>query len=104
MWACESVWVCLGVLVHASCEEAVGGSRKRKRQQSTNHTQPNPPKKVVVLYVDEETSIRRQLQRARVANAHNRRVLDAGAGTFHEERPTDLDVEKCRKRYGIFKV
>jgi hypothetical protein len=37
---------------------------------------------VVVLYVDEETSIRRQLQRARIANMHNRRVLDAGAGEF----------------------
>ncbi|GBF96259.1 adenylate kinase [Raphidocelis subcapitata] len=65
---------------------------------------PRPSFKVVVLYVDEETSIRRQLQRARIANMHNRRVLDAGAGHFHEERSTDLDVEKCRKRYGIFKT
>jgi hypothetical protein len=29
---------------------------------------------VVILYVDEETSIKRQLQRARVANLHNRCV------------------------------
>lgn len=35
-----------------------------------------------MLYIDEETSIRRQLQRARIANMHNRRVLDAGAGHF----------------------
>lgn len=40
---------------------------------------------VVVLYVDEETSIKRQLQRARVANLHNRRVLDAGAGKCRHE-------------------
>ncbi|KAI8462363.1 MAG: hypothetical protein J3K34DRAFT_191729 [Monoraphidium minutum] len=65
---------------------------------------PRPSFKVVVLYVDEETSIRRQLQRAHIAGMHNRRVLDAGAGHFHEERSTDLDVEKCRKRYGIFKA
>jgi hypothetical protein len=76
-------------------------------QHPTQHPKPNnqnqtklinQTQKVVVLYIDEETSIRRQLTRARVASAHNRRVLDAGAGTFHEERATDLDVEKCRKR------
>jgi hypothetical protein len=59
---------------------------------------------VVVLYIDEETSIKRQLQRARVANLHNRRVLDAGAGQFFEERATDTDIDKCRKRYAIFKT
>lgn len=59
---------------------------------------------VVVLYVDEETSIKRQLQRARVASLHNRRVLDAGAGHFFEERSTDTDIDKCRKRYAIFKT
>ncbi|KAF8063870.1 vacuolar iron transporter 4 [Scenedesmus sp. PABB004] len=65
---------------------------------------PRPSFKVVILYVDEETSIRRQLQRARVANLHNRRVLDAGAGHFYEERSTDTDIDKCRKRYAIFKT
>eukprot|EP00877_Chromochloris_zofingiensis_P000326 jgi/Chrzof1/10294/Cz04g36080.t1 len=65
---------------------------------------PRPSFKVVILYVDEETSIKRQLQRARVANLHNKRVLDAGAGHFFEERSTDTDIEKCRKRYHIFKL
>jgi hypothetical protein len=37
---------------------------------------------VVILYIDEETSIKRQMQRARVANLHNQRVIDAGAGHF----------------------
>jgi hypothetical protein len=37
---------------------------------------------VVVLYVDEETSVQRQLERARVASLHNKRVMDAGAGAF----------------------
>ena len=41
-----------------------------------------PPPQVVVLFIDEEASIRRQLQRARIANMHNRRVLDAGTGEF----------------------
>ena len=65
---------------------------------------PRPSFKVVVLYIDEETSIKRQLTRAKVAQQHNRRVRDAGAGHFFEERSTDVDIDKCRKRYGIFKT
>ena len=57
-----------------------------------------------MLYIDEETSIKRQLTRAKVAQQHNRRVRDAGAGHFFEERATDVDIDKCRKRYGIFKT
>lgn len=41
---------------------------------------PRPLFKVVMLYVDEETSIMRQLERAKMASVHNKRVLDAGAG------------------------
>lgn len=49
------------------------------------HTQhrnqfPRPLFKVVMLYVDEENSILRQLERAKLASVHNKRVLDAGAG------------------------
>ena len=60
---------------------------------------------VVVLYVDEATSIQRQLQRAVAARAHNARVKDAGVGeqALQEERPTDLDLNKATKRYQIFK-
>ena len=43
---------------------------------------PRPSFKVMVLYVDEETSIKRQKERAQLASVHNRRVLDAGAGSF----------------------
>ena len=35
---------------------------------------------VVVLYVDMETSIKRQKERAKLASLHNERVMDAGAG------------------------
>lgn len=106
-----------------------------------------------MLYVDEETSIRRQMERAKVAKLHNKRVMDAGAGELwcagvvllaqgygqgqgapactgregwpgpvvlahvlcqhlcgcpfvacREQRATDLSVEKCKKRYDIFKT
>lgn len=65
---------------------------------------PRPSFKVMVLYVDEETSIKRQKERAKLASVHNRRVLDAGAGSFRQERATDISEEKCRKRYEIFKA
>ena len=33
-----------------------------------------------MLYVDEETSIKRQMARAEIASLHNKRIIDAGAG------------------------
>lgn len=59
---------------------------------------------VVVLYVEQENSIRRQLMRAQLASQHNRRVADSGAGELQELRATDADVAKCQRRYEIFKV
>ncbi|KAF6250719.1 hypothetical protein COO60DRAFT_1568871 [Scenedesmus sp. NREL 46B-D3] len=66
---------------------------------------PRPAFKVVMLYVDEDTSINRQLQRAVAAQAHNKRVVDAGLGEqqLHEERSTDALPEKASKRYQIFR-
>ena len=59
---------------------------------------------MVVLYVEQEESVRRQLNRAQLAAKHNTRVLDAGAGDLWELRPTDVDDAKCRRRYDVFKV
>ncbi|GIL75776.1 hypothetical protein Vretifemale_5490 [Volvox reticuliferus] len=64
---------------------------------------PRPLFKVVMLYVDEDTSIMRQLERAKLASVHNKRVLDAGAGQLWEQRSTDLSIEKAKKRYAIFR-
>lgn len=58
---------------------------------------------MVVLYVDEETSVRRQLQRAAQAQARNRRALDAGAGGLQAARATDVSADKARKRYTVFR-
>eukprot|EP00798_Chlamydomonas_sp_ICE-L_P013833 gene13833-19754_t len=72
---------------------------------NTAHEQqfPRPMFKVVMLYVDEETSIARQMARAKVAHLHNKHVKDAGAGGYVEQRATDQSVEKCKKRYAVFK-
>ncbi len=54
--------------------------------------------------MEQEESVRRQLNRAQLAAKHNTRVLDAGAGDLWELRPTDVDDAKCRRRYDVFKV
>ena len=54
--------------------------------------------------MEQEESVRRQLNRAQLAAKHNTRVLDAGAGDLWELRPTDVDDTKCRRRYDVFKV
>mmetsp|Transcript_26912 Transcript_26912/g.58761 ORF Transcript_26912/g.58761 Transcript_26912/m.58761 type:complete len:585 (+) Transcript_26912:197-1951(+) len=64
---------------------------------------PRPLIKVVMLYVDEETSIARQMERAKLATLHNKRVMDAGAGDLMEQRATDMSLQKCKKRYAVFK-
>ncbi|KAI8474928.1 MAG: hypothetical protein J3K34DRAFT_374708 [Monoraphidium minutum] len=64
---------------------------------------PRPSFKVVVLYVDEETSVRRQLQRAAQTQARNLRALDAGAGGLQAARATDVSLDKARKRYTVFR-
>ena len=63
---------------------------------------PKPIFQIVVLYVEEKESIERQLKRGRQIIAHNARVRETGVGQLLEERATDLDEERCRKRYRVF--
>eukprot|EP00891_Asterochloris_glomerata_P009685 jgi/Astpho2/9685/e_gw1.00147.4.1_t len=65
---------------------------------------PRPSFKVVVLYVEQEESVRRQMGRAQQALSHNRRAADAGSDDIWELRATDADAAKCRRRYAIFKA
>ena len=65
---------------------------------------PRPSFKVVILYVDEEESVLRQLKRAEIASLHNRRVLDAGTGDVWNVRTTDVNESLCRRRYQVFKA
>lgn len=56
----------------------------------------------LVLLVDEETSVARQLGRARHAQAYNERVKKTGVGTLREVRATDLDPAIAHRRYQTF--
>jgi len=62
-----------------------------------------PTVHVMVLYIDEKTSIERQCQRGRDTRAHNEAVRSSGFGQYWEDRPTDHDEELARRRYTVFK-
>jgi adenylate kinase len=57
---------------------------------------------ILVLFVDENESVRRQLKRGQEAIAHNK-LVDEEGGSRMEVRKTDLDAEAARNRYRIFK-
>ncbi len=58
---------------------------------------------VMVLFVDEKTSVERQLYRGRQIAKYNEEVLSSGVGELKELRSTDLDVEAAKHRYRVFK-
>ncbi len=63
--------------------------------------QPTIP--IMVLFVDEKTSVERQLKRGRQVRQHNDEVRRSGIGERLEERATDYDATLARRRYRVFK-
>jgi adenylate kinase len=58
---------------------------------------------IMVLFVDEKTSVERQLRRGREVRLHNEEVRRTGVGRLQEERPTDFDEDLAQRRYRVFK-
>jgi adenylate kinase len=58
---------------------------------------------IMVLFVDERTSVERQLRRGQYVRAHNQEVRRTGIGELQEERPTDFDEALAQRRYRVFK-
>ncbi|MFY9257033.1 MAG: nucleoside monophosphate kinase [Fuerstiella sp.] len=58
---------------------------------------------VMVLFVDEKTSVERQLKRGREVAEWNARARAEGDTQLLEERATDQDPEAARHRYRVFK-
>ncbi len=58
---------------------------------------------ILVLFVSEEVSVKRQLERGKKALAHNAECEASGIGEIVEVRATDFDPEKARNRYRVFK-
>ena len=57
----------------------------------------------MVLFASEQTSVERQLYRGQQIERHNAEVKETGIGETEELRPTDLDPEKAKSRYHVFK-
>ncbi|MBL62838.1 MAG: adenylate kinase [Opitutae bacterium] len=64
---------------------------------------PKPQFHIIMLFVDEAESVRRQLVRGQKAMAHNAEVEASGVGQKWEVRVTDLDEEAAHRRYKTFK-
>ena len=62
-----------------------------------------PTVHAVVLFIDEKTSIERQLLRGRQIAEHNERVRREGDGKIFELRATDLEPIAAKSRYRVFK-
>lgn len=58
---------------------------------------------IMVLFVDESTSVARQLKRGVHVRAHNDEVRRTGIGELLEERATDFDKGLAERRYRVFK-
>ena len=58
---------------------------------------------IVVLFVDENESVKRQLGRGHSVKVHNDKVRDTGVGELMELRSTDLDQDAALNRYRSFK-
>ncbi len=58
---------------------------------------------IVVLFIDEAESVRRQLLRGERAQKHNEEVQASGVGQIKEIRATDLSRKAARNRYRTFK-
>ena len=63
----------------------------------------HPTIHIMVLFVDEKTSVDRQLKRGREIRDHNEEVRRTAVGELLEERATDYDLELAKRRYRVFK-
>lgn len=77
---------------------------RRELLDSPHLEQIKPPVfHIMVLFVDESESVKRQLARGRQVIAHNEEVARSGIGESWEERPTDFNESLARNRYRVFK-
>ncbi len=77
----------------------------RNKYTSTPHSDyfKKPHYHIVVLFVDQEESVKRQLYRGKQAKIHNDKVRESGVGKLIEVRATDLEPNAAINRYRTFK-
>ena len=64
---------------------------------------PKPRFHIIMLFIDEEESVRRQILRGQRTMEHNAEVEASGVGEEREVRKTDLDEDAAHRRYKTFK-
>lgn len=89
--------------VQVECLKLFYDKMTEMREEFRNHNFPRPLFRTVLLFVDEEVSVERQLHRGREAQERNRKATESGVGQLAEIRATDLDPAAARKRYQVFK-
>lgn len=77
----------------------------RSKYLGTDHSHRfrRPNFHIVVLFIDEKESVRRQRKRGEEMIAHNQKVEASGVGTLYEIRKTDLSEATALGRYNTFK-
>jgi len=90
--------ICLKLL-----HEKLNALRRDSRGTEREGRFEKPMFHIVVLFVDEAESVRRQVLRGQQALAHNEAVKASGVGVPKETRATDLSEETARNRYRTFK-
>ena len=64
---------------------------------------PKPRFHIIMLFIVEEESVRRQFLRGQRTLEHNAEVEASGVGKIREVRKTDLDEDAAHRRYKTFK-
>tara|TARA_R110002096_G_scaffold16106_10_gene54995 strand:+ start:5317 stop:6522 length:1206 start_codon:yes stop_codon:yes gene_type:complete len=81
----------------------IGGLHREHKNTPQAGQFRRPTIHVMVLFVDEKTSVERQLSRGKEIQRHNEEVELTGLGEKLELRATDLDVKAAQHRYRVFK-
>lgn len=92
--------------VQVECVKQLYTRLNALHQESIQKEEPTFPKSrfhIIVLFVDEAESVKRQLNRGRQMIAHNEKVRESGVGEIQPVRKTDLSEEAARGRYRTFK-
>lgn len=72
-------------------------------QNSSKTPLRKPHFHIIVLFIDEPESVKRQLNRGAKAIEKNKEIQSSGVGQLIPIRKTDLDAEAARNRYRTFK-
>ena len=64
---------------------------------------PKPQFHIMVLFIDENESVKRQLLRGQKVHEYNEKVRLTGVGQIVDVRTTDLDEDTAHNRYRTFK-